>query len=234
MTSNDTAAIPEPTTSPEPTANPQTPNGTGKSDTAEQIRHHALTAFAEGGYGGTSLRQISTAVGCDVALIPYYFGNKSKLFISVVGDASRATRATVLEGFQRTVADGDNPAEAMENVYGFLNAWTQGEGQLGMRALLMTAAAGGAVPAMVQRFAMKELQALISEITDFEGFWPETRFGLTTFVGLVIGTEILTHFVDYKPLAELGREDLARLQVGALLETLEMLWADAEPPDPAA
>ena len=40
MTSNDTAAIPEPTTSPETTANPQTPHGTGKSDTAEQIAEH--------------------------------------------------------------------------------------------------------------------------------------------------------------------------------------------------
>nr|NLD40587.1 TetR/AcrR family transcriptional regulator [Actinomycetales bacterium] len=203
------------------------------SEAAQSIRHQSLSLFGEGGYTGTSLRQIALAAGCDVALIPYYFGSKPELFIEVVGTASQSTRAMVRDGFKRVIADGDDPTTAMESLVGFLDAWTQGEGQLGMRALLMTAAASSAVPEKVQEFASSELQSLVDEIVQFEGFWEETRFGLTIFVALVIGTEILTHFVGFEPLTRVGREELARAQVSELRDSLERLWAESEPaPEP--
>lgn len=198
------------------------------SDAARSIRHHALQLFAKGGYSSTSLRQISAAAGCDVALIPYYYGSKPQLFIEVVGAVSRTTRAMVLEGFERVVTDGEDPTTAMESLVSFMDVWTQGEGQLGMRALLMTAAASSAVPESVQEFASSELQALVDEIVQFEGFWEETRFGLTIFVALVIGTEMLNHFVEFEPLTYLGREELARAQVAELRDSLERLWAESE------
>ncbi|MDO5494789.1 MAG: TetR/AcrR family transcriptional regulator [bacterium] len=198
------------------------------SDAAQSIREHALALFARGGYTGTSLRQISTAVGCDVALVPYYFGSKAKLFTGVVGDASSATRREVLEGFERTMADAQDPATAMESVYRFMDAWTEGEGQLSMRALIMTAAAGEAVPSAIQEFARSELQSLVDQITEFEGFWEETRWGLTTFVAMVMGTEILKHMVEYEPITSMDRQELARLKVAELRSMLEMLWERAE------
>lgn len=44
----------------------------------------AREQFSQTGYGGTTLRAIATAAGCDVALIPYYFGNKAELFLEAV------------------------------------------------------------------------------------------------------------------------------------------------------
>ncbi len=45
-------------------------------DAAEQL-------FAENGFDGTSVRDIASAAGCNIAAVNYYFGSKDKLYTEV-------------------------------------------------------------------------------------------------------------------------------------------------------
>ena len=64
-----------------PTSSPRRgPRTGGDAHTREQILAAAREAFNERGFSGTSLRDIATRAGVDVALVSYYFGGKTALF----------------------------------------------------------------------------------------------------------------------------------------------------------
>jgi hypothetical protein len=56
----------------------------GNRDTRGEIVAAARRAFAEGGFGGISLRGIATEAGVDVALIYHYFHSKEELFLATM------------------------------------------------------------------------------------------------------------------------------------------------------
>ncbi|MEZ2121294.1 MULTISPECIES: TetR family transcriptional regulator [unclassified Corynebacterium] len=55
-----------------------------KSSARNRILASASALFAARGYRGTTLRAVATGAGCDVALVPHYFGNKEGLFRAVI------------------------------------------------------------------------------------------------------------------------------------------------------
>lgn len=61
-------------------------------DKREHIIYSALELFAEKGYDNTSVREISTKAGVNVAMVNYYFGSKEKLFESMIEYKSHFTR----------------------------------------------------------------------------------------------------------------------------------------------
>ncbi|MBS1904765.1 MAG: TetR/AcrR family transcriptional regulator [Bacteroidetes bacterium] len=62
-------------------------------DAAEQL-------FAEKGYDGTSLRELSARAGINVAMVSYYFGSKEELFKTIIELRSAQARA-FLESLNR-------------------------------------------------------------------------------------------------------------------------------------
>lgn len=54
------------------------------TDKKQQIIDTAVRLFATKGFEGTSIRDLATAAGVNVAMINYYFGSKEKLFESMV------------------------------------------------------------------------------------------------------------------------------------------------------
>lgn len=54
-------------------------------DSARGVRDRLLDSaerlFAEHGFGGTSIRDLATAAGCNIASVNYYFGSKENLYI---------------------------------------------------------------------------------------------------------------------------------------------------------
>jgi AcrR family transcriptional regulator len=52
--------------------------------TKDRILDAAEALFADAGYDGVSLRQITSAAGVELALANYHFGPKSELFVAVV------------------------------------------------------------------------------------------------------------------------------------------------------
>ncbi|WP_347353461.1 TetR family transcriptional regulator [Intrasporangium sp.] len=56
----------------------------GRADAKQEIQEAARTLFASRGFTGTTMRAVARAAGVDVALIPYYFGNKEGLFAATL------------------------------------------------------------------------------------------------------------------------------------------------------
>jgi AcrR family transcriptional regulator len=75
----------------------------GHSGTAERILDAAEKLFADFGFDGVSLRQITRAAGVELALANYHFGPKLELFRAVVrrrAQALNAERFVLLEKLQ--------------------------------------------------------------------------------------------------------------------------------------
>jgi AcrR family transcriptional regulator len=70
----------------------------------ESILDAARAQFAHHGYGGATLRAIATEAGVDVALVSYYFGSKSGLFVESL--RLPVNPATVVDGLLAQGTDG--------------------------------------------------------------------------------------------------------------------------------
>jgi TetR/AcrR family transcriptional regulator len=71
--------------------------------TARELLGAARRRFAEGGYRGTSLRDVAGDVGANVALIRYHFGSKAGLYERVIDEAMGPLRERLAAAF---VAEG--------------------------------------------------------------------------------------------------------------------------------
>lgn len=61
------------------------PAGRSAEETRLAILDQAEGLFAEGGYDGSSIRDIAARVGVQAAVVGYHFGSKDELFDTVVG-----------------------------------------------------------------------------------------------------------------------------------------------------
>jgi len=71
----------------------------GGPDARERIQRSALETFAEMGFQGTSTREIARRAGVPLGLLPYYFGDKLKLWqasVDLAFDEMRARFANVV------------------------------------------------------------------------------------------------------------------------------------------
>ena len=88
-----------------------------KTETKQNILMAASECFAHNGYKDTTIRDIATAAGANVAAINYYFGDKEQLYLAVM-------RYWVNDAFKdqpfRSVADTSLPPE--ERLKSFIRA----------------------------------------------------------------------------------------------------------------
>jgi AcrR family transcriptional regulator len=66
-------------------------------DSRENILATAMTLFGQKGFEGTSVRDIASGAGVNIAMINYYFGSKEKLFESVVEYKSSGMKMIIAE-----------------------------------------------------------------------------------------------------------------------------------------
>lgn len=96
------------------------PVGRNSSDTRETILTVAEALFAEGGYDGTSIRDIGQRAHVQAAVIGYHFGTKAELFDAVVerrGALLNATRLGLLEAAKKNRRNRPIPLEALIRNY---------------------------------------------------------------------------------------------------------------------
>ena len=60
--------------------------------------------FAEHGFDGTSVRQITSEAGCNVAAVNYHFGGKAKLYLDVFRRALRQMTRVRIDRVQEVMA----------------------------------------------------------------------------------------------------------------------------------
>lgn len=84
-----------------------------KDDVRDRLLDVAERLFCEKGFEGTSVRELTTAAGCNVAAINYYFGGKEKLYAEMFRRQFSAMIEGHLETFQKISADPDATLESM-------------------------------------------------------------------------------------------------------------------------
>jgi AcrR family transcriptional regulator len=70
---------------------------TDKTDKKSRIIDVAVELFSRNGFEGTSMRDLATAAGVNIAMINYYFGTKEKLFEAIVASGSNLFRGMMEE-----------------------------------------------------------------------------------------------------------------------------------------
>ncbi|GAA3962658.1 TetR family transcriptional regulator [Gordonia caeni] len=116
---------------------PETPARSGRragpSTTRDDIRRAARELFASGGFDKTTMRAVATRAGVDVALVPYYFGNKRGLFL--------AAMELPIDPAELVAAAARGPREGLglRLATGFLTTWDSPESGPALQGFLRSA-----------------------------------------------------------------------------------------------
>ena len=97
-------------------------SGDGR-DTREKLLDAAERLFAEQGFDSTSLRQITSAAGANLAAVNYHFGSKDDLIVEVLDRRIKPMNASASTSLERLEAGGRrSPALGGEHRRGFHRA----------------------------------------------------------------------------------------------------------------
>ncbi len=77
-----------------------------QDDTRERILDQAERLFADKGFDGVTVRQITTAAGTNLAAVNYHFGSKQKLYLAVFAERWLPRAQRVLDRLQELEAQG--------------------------------------------------------------------------------------------------------------------------------
>lgn len=89
-----------------------------KPNRKELILEAAERLFAERGFNGVSLRQITSEAGVDVALVQYYFGSKQRLFDLLLQRRAEVLNEERAVALDRVLAEHDPaPVEAIVDAF---------------------------------------------------------------------------------------------------------------------
>lgn len=98
--------------------------GAAENRREARVFHAAAEAFAEGGYHGTSLRDIGDSVGMQAASLYHYADNKQQLLVDVMLHALARRRQVVVQAME-----GEAQAEARLRAFVKAHVRAQGEAQ---------------------------------------------------------------------------------------------------------
>lgn len=188
------------------------------SEMARRILSEAKKAFSAGGYNGTSLRNVATAVGCDVALVPYYYGSKAELFRRCIQDA--VDQGATIPSVEQ--AGPDRAADVMTR--SLVRLWDDGPLSDALPAILRSAATPASTDPAIHEFVTDQMQRLYDEAIGLDGERAE-RLPNYLFAVTVTGTYILRSVVKLEPLASMDEDQLTALLAPELQSLVEF---DAE------
>jgi AcrR family transcriptional regulator len=97
------------------------PKGGSPEVTRERILDSAEALFAEGGYEGTSIRDIAELAGIGIAVVGYHFGPKEALFDTVIGRRAGVMNDQRAQSLASARADaGDGPIAVATLIRGYV------------------------------------------------------------------------------------------------------------------
>ncbi|MCF8111945.1 MAG: CerR family C-terminal domain-containing protein [Desulfobacteraceae bacterium] len=94
-------------------------------NTRQRLLEHAEKLFAEKGFAGVSVREITAMAGCNLAAVNYHFGGKQKLYLAVFRERWAKRGYKVGQSFMQAIECSQKPA-IEEVVSAMAKAFIQG------------------------------------------------------------------------------------------------------------
>jgi AcrR family transcriptional regulator len=174
----------------------------------EAILSAARSEFGRHGYEGATMRAIAATAEVDVALVGYYFGTKSDLFVASL--QLPVNPADVLAGILEQGIDG--AAERLLAV--LLNVWDQPTTGAPLIAMLRSLATqSGVLREFIGRHLVSPLAAAIP------GPAPELR--AAAFTSQILGLVLERYVLEIEPLASASHEQVIVLIAPSLQRYLD-------------
>jgi AcrR family transcriptional regulator len=105
------------------------PVGRSSEDTRLMILDQAEHLFADGGYDGTSIRDIAARAGVQAAVVGYHFGSKEELFDTVVGRRISVLNAQRAQALAEALAvRGGRPLPLETLIRGYVKPFVEAAG----------------------------------------------------------------------------------------------------------
>jgi AcrR family transcriptional regulator len=164
----------------------------------EAILAAAREQFAEHGYAGATMRAIAAQAGVDVALVSYYFGPKSGLFVESL--RLPVSPAAVVEGL---LADGTDDLGA-RLVHRLLQVWDDPATGAPLVGVLRSASGQ---PELLRDFIESQILARLTPA--LEG--PDAALRASALASQVLGLVLLRYALRVEPLASAPPADVVAL-----------------------
>lgn len=174
----------------------------GKQNTRDQILSAARLAFAQHGYGGTTVRAVAASAAVDPALVYHYFGTKEKLFLALM-DAPIDPRQYV-----DTIIDGpvDRLAERMLRT--ILEIWDSPTGPAAT-ALFRSSIAHERSARLLREFLLERALRPIAESVEAD---PElARWRANLLATQLMGLVTMRYLLALEPLSSATPERIVEL-----------------------
>lgn len=173
-----------------------------RSDRAD-IRGDILIAarrlFAERGFGGTTIRAVAALAGVDVALVPYYFGNKQALFESAL-EVAKDISGVLDEVFSGSPDQlGERLATALDQVL------ADNRSGPAMIALIRSASADGPGSEVATAFFRNVILAAYQRHIDS----PDAARRAALATSQIVGFTLARYVIKIQPLATMSRAEVA-------------------------
>ena len=91
----------------------------------ERLLDVAERLFADRGFDGTSIRDLATAAGCNIASVNYYFGSKERLYEEVFRRHLLPMRDMRIASINRVMADSKGNPKLEDLLRAFANAFVE-------------------------------------------------------------------------------------------------------------
>jgi AcrR family transcriptional regulator len=170
----------------------------------EAVLAAARSEFGRRGFEGATLRSIAGEAGVDVALVSYYFGSKSELFV-----ASLDLPVNPAVMLPSVLAEGlDGAAERLLGV--LLDVWDEPATGAPLIAMMRSVSTQASV---LREFIETQLVATLADA--IEG--PDADLRAGAFTSQVLGLVLERYVLEVEPLASAGHEEIVRL-IGPTLQ----------------
>ena len=171
----------------------------GDSTTRDAILAAAQNLFGRNGFKNTSLRAVAAEADVDVALVPYYFGNKHGLFVAAlevpIDPAEQVRRAT----------EGPREELGIRMITEFTGAWESPQTGSAMQGLLRSVVNEESRSNSFGEFASTEMVPLVAEAA---GVSLETA---RVTVSMLFGVATMRYLIGVPLFADLSRDEVIAL-----------------------
>ncbi|WP_374928555.1 TetR/AcrR family transcriptional regulator [Kytococcus sedentarius] len=171
------------------------------ADTRADILNAALELFSSRGYDAVSLRMVAREAGVDPALVNYYYGGKSALFVA-------AMRPEIDEELLASFLDGLTPQECGEQVIEFvLTFWSTHDTAVRMTGTFFAAPSQAEEQEYLQDLILRRFLDPVVERLCPDHHALRTELVSVLLMGMMAGSSVL----GYPRLDALSIRDRARL-----------------------